>query len=486
MISYLCISVTFLDPMFHGKGDADVPEWPPSPMRLFQALLAGSRAGCHSRTWSKAKAGAFGWLERRDPPVIVAPSVRLTPACTLFVPNNDGDAKNRFDRQERLTRKIAHPHRLCDSDMLHYLWPIDESNDPLARSHAEVLCQEARHLLALGWGIDQAVGNGRILTDTDASALPGRRWDAWGGLRSGQRQWRVPKRDSLRDLERVHQSFIERVSGKQYRPPLKLSQFDTIAYMSAGAMPPRSWAAFELPEGVSFRQVDTVRVAAMLRSLACRCAKTDTHEFCTDGQVINSEVYVAGHVNDAKHTPPRFSYLPLSSIGHEHADGMIRRLLIAEPFGGDGSHAHWVQNRLRGSSLTDENGSERGVLIDLWRRSSATMLRRYVDGARTWSTVTPVILPGFDDGKHVKAEKLFLTAVRQAGLTIDTIQGFSLRKAPFWPNSQHPSQYHIPTYLKNFPRWHVRLLFREPISGPLALGAGRHCGLGLFASMESS
>jgi CRISPR-associated protein Csb2 len=474
----------FLDPLFHGKGDGDQPEWPPSPLRLFQALLAGARSGCRSRGWSDAKAEAFTWLEQRNAPVIIAPEARSAAAYTLFVPNNDGDKT--FDRQKRLTSKIAHPHHLCDGDTLHYLWPIDQSNDPVARSHAEVLCQQARYLLALGWGIDQVVGNGRILSDAEVSALPGQRWRPWAGLRPGQPQWRVSKKTLLHDLERVHQSFIERVNGKQYRPPLKLSQFDTVAYISSAAMPPRSYAVFELPEGVSFRQVDTARVGAMLRSLACRCAKTDTHEFCADGQVINSEVYVAGHVSDAKHTPPRFSYLPLPSVGHEHADGMIRRLLIAEPLGGDGSHARWVQNRLRGSPLTDENGSERGVLLDLWRRSSATILRRYVADARTWSTVTPVILPGFDDGKHAKAERLFLTAVRQAELPIDTVEEFALRKAPFWPNSQHPSQYHIPAYLKNFPRWHVRLAFREPIRGPLALGAGRHCGLGLFATVESS
>jgi len=485
MTRYLCISVTFLDPMFHGKSDGDAPEWPPSPMRLFQALLAGSRTGWQNRLWSDTRAEAFRWLERRDPPVIVAPVARLASACRLFVPNNDGDAKEKFDRQERLTEKMAHPHRLCDGDMLHYLWPIDEHSDQSAESYANLFCREARHLLALGWGIDQVVGNGRILTDAEAAALSGQRWHPWNALRPGQRQWRVPRRDSLHDLERVHQSFIERVTGRQYRPPLRFSKFDTVAYISA-AMPPRSCAVFELPEGVAFRQVDTTKVAAMLRSLACRCAKTDTHEFRVGGEVMDSEVYVAGHINGAKTTPPRFSYLPLPTIGHEHADGMTRRALIAEPFGGDGIHARWAQNRLRNASLIDKHGNERGVLLDLWRTSSVTVIQPYLREARIWSTVTPVILPGFDDGKHAKAEKLLLTAAMQADLPIDAIQELAMRKAPFWPGSQHPSQYYRPAYLEHFAAWHVRLLFREPVAGPLALGAGRHCGLGLFASIESS
>ncbi len=486
MTRYLCISVTFLDPMFHGRGDGAAPEWPPSPLRLFQALLAGSRTGCHNRHWSEDGAEAFRWLERRNPPVIIAPAARLVSACRFFVPNNDGDAKDKFDRQERLTEKMAHPHRLYAGDTLHYLWPLDENHDPASQMRAEFLCGEARRLLALGWGIDQVVGNGRIVDDAAVAALPGQRWRAWAGYRPGQQQWRTPATGSLDDLATVYESFLRRVQGRKYHPPLQLREFNTTAYIPAAGVPPRSCAVFELPEGVAFCQVDTAKVGAMLRSLACRCAKADTHEFRVDGQAIDSEVYVAGHVNGAKRTPPRFSYLPLLTIGHEHADGMIRRALIAEPFGGDGVHARWVQNRLRNAALTDKDGNERGILLDPWRPGSVTVIERYLHEARTWSTVTPVILPGFDDGKHVKAEKLFLTAALQADLPVDAIKELALRKAPFWPGSQHPSQYHVPAYLKSFSRWHARLVLRGPIGGPLAIGAGRHCGLGLFAAVESS
>jgi len=37
----LCISFRFIQPfpLFHGRTDANEPEWPPSPMRAFQALI---------------------------------------------------------------------------------------------------------------------------------------------------------------------------------------------------------------------------------------------------------------------------------------------------------------------------------------------------------------------------------------------------------------------------------------------------------------
>lgn len=479
MSRHLCISVTFLDPLFHGKGD-DEPEWPPSPMRLFQALLRGSRSGCREREWSGAKEAAFRWLESRDPPRIVAPEARQAAGCTFFVPNNDSDRVP--DRQDRLTSKVARPHRLIRGDTVHYVWPIPENAD-FYRSHAEVICEEARHLLSLGWGVDQVVGNGRILTESEFAELPGRRWRAWRSYQVGGRTWRVPVDGSLKDLEEVYKSFAHRIDGGQYRPSKKFERFDVIRYLSSTVLPPRPYAAFELPDGVAFRPESTASVAAILRSLMCR--EEHRHDFLQQFPDMDSKVFLAGHVNRKAHDrQPRFSYLPLPTIGHQHADGMIRRLLVAEPFGGEGTQARWAQERLRNATLRDQQGNDRGVLLDLWRPSSARVLTLYVDEARTRSTVTPVILPGFDDGKHAKAERLFLKAIAQAGIRVEAIEEFALRKAPFWPGAQHPRHYFTPEYIRHLSRWHVWVRFREPVPGPLAIGPGRHVGLGLFAASE--
>lgn len=486
---HLCISVTFLDRLFHGCGDNHEPEWPPSPMRLFQALLAGARTGCRSREWSDAKANAFRWLEQRQPPVIITPAARRTPACTLYVPNNDSDKK--FDRQDRLTTKIAKPHRLVDGDTLHYLWSIDENEWESARQRVELLSREARHLLALGWGIDQLIGNGRILTDAEAATLPGQRWNPWEGQFVGHPVYRVPTRKSLDDLEQIYQSFLDRVNGRKFFPSRTLKKFSTVAYIQHTVLPPRPCAVFELAEGISFRQVDAVKVAAMLRSLTCKLAREDTYEFPN-----GAESYVAGHLNDDDSARKRFSYFPLPAIGHPHADGMIRRLIIAEPFGGDSSCAGWAQHRLRNATLRDDDGNERGILLDLWRPGSREMIRRYVGESRSWCSVTPVILPGYDDFKAIakvdsteptKAERLLLKSLSHAGIPLESTASVTLRRAPFWLGSQHPRQYHRPDYLadqRRRPGWHVRIVFREPVRGPLAIGAGRHCGLGILAATD--
>ncbi len=480
MTRHLCLSVTFLDSVFHGRGDADEPEWPPSPMRLFQALLAGARTGCRDSEWSETKAEAFRWLEHLDPPIIVAPDTSTGTEYRISVPNNDSDVPAGFwakgkepgeNQQPAKLRTIKEIHATwLHGNAVHYLWSLPDEQS--AAQHTEILCREANHILSLGWGIDQVVGSGRVVEDGDVSDLTGKRWRPWSAFRPGEQTLRVPKAGSLADLESVHQRFIKRLDRR-------FSQFNPVIYLSANKVPPRSFAAFELPDGVSFRQENAARVAAMLRSVTCDFAKSDTHDFPG-----GSEAYVAGHAGSQDSTPPRFSYLPLPSIGGEHADGMIRRLLIAEPFGGDGGHARWARQRLHGAVLTDNSGNERGRLLDPWRRTSRAMFDRYIKESRDWCTVTPVIPPGYDDKSQVKAERLLFTAVRQAGLPVEAISDVTMCKAPFFPGSQHPRQYFLPDYLKGRPWWHVRLVFREPVPGPLSIGAGRHLGLGILARCE--
>jgi CRISPR-associated protein Csb2 len=291
----------------------------------------------------------------------------------------------------------------------------------------------------------------------------------------------VPAEGFVEDLENVYRSFVQRVAGHSYRPSRKPTCFDSVHYLSSTTLPARAYAVFELPDGVGFRPESTAVVAAMLRSVTCRSAKADTREFPG-----GADVYVAGHVQADERTPPRFTYLPLPTIGHEHADGVIRRLLIAEPFGGDGAHASWAQQRLRNATLRDEHGEERGVLLDLWRRQSRRIVGRYVRESQEWCSVTPVVLPGLDDGKQSKAERLFLKAAAQAEIPIEAIESMTLRKAPFWPGAAHPRHYFVPEYLRGFARWHVMARFREPVPGPLAIGAGRHVGLGLFAAADDA
>lgn len=479
MTHYLCISVSFLDPLFHGQVDKDIAEWPPSPLRLFQALLAGAQAGCHRRDWSDTKVEAFQWLEQRAAPEIVTPRVHLASAYTFFVPDNVGDREP--NRQKLLVGKVAKPHRMLDGQKLHYLWSIDDAEWPAAESNVNVLLQAARNLLTLGWGIDMAVGDGRLLTQAEMDTLTGERWRPWVDHGSNAETRRIPVRGTLADLMQVYATHLNRLEGKLYRPPDKVSVFGTKRYLTATTMPPRAYTAFTLEplnselRRPAFSQSDIAKVAAMLRHAACEVAKRDSHEFPG-----GSERYVAGHIPKNDDQSLRFSYLPLPSVGHPHADGMIRRVLIAEPYGSDGSHVAWISRRLFGQDLVEATTQKAFARLARPEADDKRMVAAFTRSSKTWTSVTPVILPGFDEGKYEKALGLLRKAVQQAGLNAETIEDVNLRKAPFWPGSQHARLYFRPDYLRGMPAWHVHLQFYEPVPGPLAIGAGRHIGLGLF------
>jgi len=481
MNRYFCISVTLIEPFFHGKRDEETAEWPPSPLRLFQALLAGSRIRGRGHPESDAVGAAFHWLEeRKEPPQIVCPIERRLGGYNFFVPRNESGP-----RQDRLTTKRARPHHLLEEPRLHYLWRISDSEWQTAQSHIETLCEEAKHLHALGWGIDMACANGRVLMAGDIPEITGVHWQIWRGFSSpSPRQSRVPAKGSLADLDRVYQSFVASMNVEQraYSLPLKPRVFNEVTYLRSNSLPPRPHVAFSLEStgtderGPAFPQTHAAVVAAMLRSRACESAKDDRH-----WQSDDAAKYVAGHAGDAEESLPRFSYLPLPSVGHPHADGLIRRVLIAEPYGTSGEHSRWVRSRLNHIALIDEHTGKPCAVLSAVEEHDG-VLDAYLASANAWFSVTPVVLPGLDDHKHPKAEKLVIKAIVQAGIDFAAVAEFRLQKAPFWHGSQHPRYYFAPNHLRSLPRWHVSLRFREPIPGPLAVGAGRHCGLGLFCA----
>jgi CRISPR-associated protein Csb2 len=301
-------------------------------------------------------------LEQRDAPLIITPDARPTATYMLYVPNNDSDKE--FDRQDRLTSKIARPYRLMNGWTLHYLWRIDEGEWSSARSYVELLAHESRHLLALGWGIDLVAGDGKILTADEAAALKGQRWRPWDGIGLQTGTHRVPTKGSLENLEQSYVSFLNSVQGRHYQPRAEPHVFRRVSYLLASAMAPRPYISFELRQTddrwATFHHVDVIKVAAMLRHVACEAAKGDSYEFPG-----GSERYVAGHASNRNDRSPRFSYLPLPTVGHRHADGMIRRVLIAEPYGSEGAQVRWAEQRLRNRTLVNDNGQEQAFLLNV-------------------------------------------------------------------------------------------------------------------------
>ena len=84
MSQHLCIAATFLAGRYHGK------EWPPSPARLFQALVAGARTGTYRQQWPAVEP-LLRILEQLPAPEIIARNAERLSGYRISVPNNDTD-----------------------------------------------------------------------------------------------------------------------------------------------------------------------------------------------------------------------------------------------------------------------------------------------------------------------------------------------------------------------------------------------------------
>ena len=103
-------------------------------------------------SWETGEAEAFRWLERLNPPAIVAPEGREGTSYRLSVPNNDLDVPGSYwargeeppDNKQPSnlrTMKELRPRWLRDKT-LHYLWPTEESDWIAGQPHTELLCRE--------------------------------------------------------------------------------------------------------------------------------------------------------------------------------------------------------------------------------------------------------------------------------------------------------------------------------------------------------
>lgn len=493
MASFLCISVRFLQPESHCRDENGEPEWPPSPLRAFQAVVAAAaRQSNETRPISHALP-ALQWLESQAPPEIVAPiGVRSHVKCQFYVPDNTADLlvpawkKGEFGKQVRRTEKVVRPVHLV-GDALHYLYSLPDGDCP----HLDVLTAAARSITHLGWGIDVVVGDARVLPIEEAAALEGCRWKPASA--SGT-PLRVPIAGTLDDLARKHEAFLNRLSGDTFRPVPPLKCFRVIGYRSDDQPLQRPFRVFELRrlDGGRFRYPHRrlIHIAGMVRHLAIK-AMTDSPPAGCGGDWVES--YVAGHAVAAAQDHRQLSYLPLQSLGTYHTDPGVRRVMIAAPPGDDAWLDH-LSRHLAGPPLEPLRGDEfaEGDSPLLMPVQHDNVAHFYTRPANSWASVTPVILPGHDDHKPEKTRKLIEKALAQAGIEQPCeFQWSAFSRFPKslsahkYDKQKQPAGYIRPDHLLTQTAVHLTLRFRDGIMvpGPLAVGAGRHCGLGVFAAL---
>ena len=514
MSAWFSIEVRLLNGRYHGRDANTQPEWPPTPLRLFQAIVAGALSGRWALEDRPRTEQVLRWLEALGAPdILLAPKAQQLRSYRLAVPNNQADrhiaALRRGMRLEKLVSgdkelKAVRPWLVGRTPVI-YAWRIDDDHIVQAEATRPVI----RRLVVLGTGIDHAAADIRVAAESPIAddLVP---WLAGASPCTG----------TLQSLLARHKADLERMktgSLRENRPPVRYCPAEPLLRHTAHLV-----FAFHPPgdddTALPLQPNATAIIAQQIRqSLAEELTKALSKRGAA-AAVTPEEVerLVTGRGANDPDKSRRVQVSPLPSIGHAHADGLLRRVLVSVP--NDFPIApESVRRALTRCEFEIEYPSQRPLkfqlaVIDETDDSELRMRERYVGRARVWRSVSPVILPGrrqssfntttspsqsqavdrarVDAKRRVDRETLFQRALIHAGLT--GVTEFRLRQEPFDPHQPRANaDWRLPVsaggekraWLSNRPLVHAEVTFDKPQNGPVLIGDGRFLGLGLFRAV---
>ena len=458
----LRIAVEWLAGRYHGA------EWPPSPRRLYAAMVAGSAALGRGAPEPEA---ALRHLETLAPPVITAPRAALHGPVTARAANNDGDlvvalaAQGEGDAARELERTlVTRRTRRARTFAGSVVYDYEASAGTV--EHVPALARIARSVPAVGHAIDLALLRAELLECP--SKAPGVRYTPSQG---GRLALQAPSPGSFDGLEARWRQERSRIGQNRIGIGGEAA-FRTVWYHTGLELPPRRWEAFSLRTRaggvVAIDGTRAMEVAAMVRH-AIGCAAKSAGL----GRGVISELM--GHDGEG-----RISVQPLVNVGYRDADGRIRRVLLVAPQC-VGEDVWWsVVSQLRGAPLVAAGwGAEVGLLASLSRPDP--VLERYIGRSRLWTSATPVVLAGFDSRRgRVRPGRAVRRLLRHAGVAEELLESVRLEPGARLRGSAHPLSCRRPGHLARYPCVHLTIGWTAPVRGPLALGAGVGYGLGLF------
>lgn len=498
MLRVLLVSVRLHDGRFHGVGD-----WPPSPARLFQALVAGVGI---SGPLGESELCALRWLERLTHPVIASPYMMTGQQFVNYMPNNDLDAKQGDHRRIREIPASKHIEpRLFDARVPFLYGWMFETNESSQRQ-ANTICAMTERLYQFGRGWDMAWAWAEDTTDCDLERrlldYPG---DVhWPSTDGAGEHLLCPAPGTLDSLMRRYEANLKRFqTGLGHSTTFSQqpkARFKQCAYGSPPARqvyelrehsPRASFVAWPLDRTVDL--VEVLRDQAKRRLQGALPNKSKVIERILVGRKTN--------VDDAVSTNLQVRLVPLPSIGHPNADCNIRRVLVEVPVGCPlrFDDVSWA---FTGQEITHPIYDKS---LDVTPAEASDMLGYYgVDqGSHIWRSVTPIALPEhvarrrtkspraikltksgaerLKDHKRVAAvvlSALWQTHVRSHPVTI------RVQREPFEANGRRAETFASGTCFDKGCLWHAEICFSKPVSGPLVIGDGSSLGLGLMTPVR--
>ena len=493
MTRALLLAVCFHEGRYHGDADRfhGASGWPPSPGRLFQALVAAAARGAHLPADERR---ALRWLEQLDPPWIAAPPALRGQSVKLFVPNNDLDAVGGDPGRVSEIRTDKH-WRPCffDPDQpVTYVWNFDSGE-----TEAALVRDIAARLYQLGRGVDMAWAVADILPRDQADAVLAAHAGALYTPGAGGEGSDVacPHSGTLKSLVERHEQAGRRLiwnlsagtPRQLFVQPPKPS-FRRIGYRA----PPRR-LHFELREESGFAP-RPLRLAAPLIAGLRDAAVAKLRTALPAGAAL-FERLIVGRGAGSRDLDLRIRMIPLPSIGAAHTDPSIRRVMVEVP----------AQCPIRVDDLEwafaglapcdPETGKAwPGRLVST---EDSRMGDRFSRDGRIFRSVTAVALSAAvrrrlagDEGSAVKSagERLEEEA-RAAGAVVQALRHVGVRarptdirvqREPFQRRGAMAERFAGGSRFSKHSLWHVELRFSHAVPGPIVIGDGRFCGLGVM------
>ena len=454
------ITIDWLDGIYHGE------EWPPSPLRIYQAMLAGYANYIECDPIFES---AMHHLESLPTPKIYAPEFEERSRVNSAVPNNDGDrvielfAKGK--QAEALNKAQKRTLRLRNSRFftgpVTYEW---EANAETAQ-HFEALETIASFVSAVGHGIDLVVARAELVEFTELAT----------GIKyipatTGRRKLKIPYPGGLEVLKARHQKFLNRGRSMLMEAEPAHKQSGYKSELDLPSIQSHSFALRNIEnQTLAINGTRTVDVTTMVRKALSNAARNA-------GLATEEVAEITGYCGSR-----RIRIHPLPNVGHKFADGRIRRVMLTADESFD--QEIWqdiVLSRLSGEYLVPEGENDPiGLLTSI--EESDTILFKYCGEGKFWTTATPVIFPGYDSQRgRPRPERIIGRIFQHARISETMLASVTMEPAARICGSYMPMQYQRPEHLKEYPCRHMSIQWKNSVKGPICLGAGIGYGLGLF------
>lgn len=465
----LVVDVEFLFGTFRGDPDGTANtgqllrgEWPPSPARLFAALVAadGTRDRCRVTDGTELL-----WLERLPPPIIHADAVvHHQPLMPRYVVKHArGPAKSTHQEYVGRSGTLNRPGVRVSSRQPHvvYRW----NSEPSAQT-VEALRRRAARVGYLG-ASDSPVRL-RVETRFPRSNFPK---TAFEPDESGDVVLGVPRKGDVQTLDRMFDQWIERGAS------VTRLQFPSLRHEARYRSPGRTRTSTDRGTVVAWLRLGTAVAGRRVKSVTALFKEA----LLSRHQRIHGDAPAVLHGHGFSGRGYEIArYLALPDVGYERSRGRIHGLALWMPPGSDAT----TRQKARDAAFAIRRLAGRGVDVAVTPRGDearpmAANPRRWVRRSRRWVTAFPAI--------HERHGPLALAEVarwcRHAGLPEPV--SFRSARTPLVPGALDlaPVEVNRPGRPR-LPYSHVELLFVEPVAGPVAIGAGRQRGFGLCVPLD--